>query len=326
MTTKRSVKIGSLLGTALFAASLACQTEVFPPARESNQVVAADPFDPKVVVFVIDGPRYQDSFGDSLHTHVDEIWSQLRPLGTLCSNFRNLGWTLTIPGHATMLTGVWQYLDNEGLERPQEPTLFEYYRKANGAPATDAVLVGGKPKLAACAYSNDAAHGAAFGALTDLDNASDFATYDAVIAHLQTNQPHLMMASFSQVDQKGHSGVWSDYLRQMEIVDSLAVLTWNYLQSDPAYTDQTYLFITADHGRHDDAHGGFQNHGDACAGCQHVIFLALGPDIRIDYEVTTLYTQRDLCTTIGELLDIATPQSGGVAINEIFEPISTGVR
>ncbi|HXV12936.1 MAG TPA: hypothetical protein VEC56_01900 [Candidatus Krumholzibacteria bacterium] len=326
MTTKRLFAIGPWVSATCLAAALACQPDVYPPVEQSKQLVTADPVDPKVIVFVIDGPRYQDSFGDSLHAHVDEIWSQLRPLGTLCSNYRNLGWTLTIPGHATMLTGVWQYLDNEGLERPQEPTLFEYYRKATGAPATDAILVGGKPKLAACAYSNDAAHGAAFGASTDLDNTTDLATYDALIQRLQTDRPHLAMASFSQVDQKAHGGSWSAYLRQLEIVDSLAVLTWNYLQADAEYANQTYLFITADHGRHDDAHGGFQNHGDACDGCQHVIFMALGPDIRSDYEVTTLYTQRDVCTTVGQLLGVAAPQSDGFAMEEIFQPVSTGVR
>lgn len=322
---KHSFAVGSWLCAAIVALALACQTDVYPPIDESKHIIAVDPPDPKVVVFVIDGPRYSDSFGDSLHVHVDEIWSQLRPLGTLCSNFRNLGWTLTIPGHATMLTGVWQYLNNDGLERPQEPTLFEYYRQAKGAPAADAVLVGGKSKLAACAYSNHPAYGAAFGALVDVDNVSDFETYDAVITRLQSDHPHLMMASFSQVDQKGHSGVWADYVDQIEIVDSLAVLTWNYLQSDPVYAGQTYLFITADHGRHDDQHGGFQNHGDACARCQHVIFLALGPDIRVDYDVTTLYTQRDVCTTVGELLDIATPYADGFTMEEIFEPVSTGV-
>ncbi|MGH7177246.1 MAG: hypothetical protein ACREJC_07695, partial [Tepidisphaeraceae bacterium] len=282
-------------------------------------------FEPKVVVFVIDGPRYQDTFGDPLHAYIDGMWNQLRPLGTLCSNYRNTSLTLTVSGHANALTGVWQYLNNEGLERPQDPTLFEYYRKATGAPAQDAVLVGGKPKLAACSYSLDAAYGAAFGALVDIQNATDFETFDALIGHLDADHPRFVMASFSQVDQKGHTGVWNDYVRQIEIVDSLAVLTWNHLQSDPEYAGQTTMFITADHGRHDDAHGGFQNHGDTCAGCQHVVFLALGPDIRSDYEVTTLYTQRDLCTTIGGLLGVPTPHSDGFVMEEIFAPPTTGV-
>jgi hypothetical protein len=309
----------------VFAAALACDSEVFPPDDGAHRTVTPQSFDAKVVVFVIDGPRYQDSFGDPSHAYIPGIWNQLRPLGTVCSNFQNLGWTNTVPGHSTMLSGVWQFLADDGTERVPNPTLFEYYRKAKGAPATDALLVGGKPKLGACAYSLDPAYGAAYGASADLDNPTDLDTYDALIGHLQTEHPHLVMAAFSYLDQMGHTGDWSRYTRQLEVVDSLAVLTWNYLQSDPAYANQTYLFITADHGRHDDAHGGFQNHGDTCPGCQHVIFLALGPNIRPDFEVTNLYTQRDICTTVGALLGVATPQSDGFPINEIYTPIQTGI-
>jgi hypothetical protein len=310
---------------ALVIVLLACETEVFPPSHEAHRTVVTETPDPKVVVFVIDGPRYSDSFGDSLHAHVDGMWNTLRPQGTLCSNFRNLGTTLTVSGHCALLTGVWQTLNNEGLEHPTNPTLFEYYRKATGAPIEDAVLVGGKPKLNACVYSLDPAYGAAFAGLADTGHATDYATYDRLIQRLSTDHPHLVLASFSQVDQKAHGGVWDEYVNQMEIVDSLAVLTWNYLQSDPEYAGQTTMFITADHGRHDDAHGGFQNHGDACPGCQHVIFLALGPDIRIGYEIATLYTQRDVCTTVGNLLGFSTPQSSGLLMDQIFEPSPTGI-
>ncbi len=308
---------------ALALAVAACESEIYPRVDDARPTVT--PTEPKVVILVIDGPRYQDSFGDPTHAHIDQIWSQLRPLGTLCSNFQNLGWTVTIPGHSTMLSGVWQYVANDGSERPHQPTMFEYYRKATGAPASDAVLVGGKPKLSACAYSTDAAYGASFGAAEDVQNNTDFETYDHLVARLDADHPRFVMASFSQVDQFGHSGVWADYIHQMDIVDSLAVLTWNHLQSDPVYANQTYMFITADHGRHDDAHGGFQNHGDTCPGCQHVIFLALGPNVRPDFEVTNLYTQRDLCTTVGRILGVPTPKTNGFMMEEIFEPISTGV-
>jgi Metalloenzyme superfamily len=322
MTHRLRLTVCVLLALAFFA----CQSDVYPPKENAHRTVTSTVPDPKVIVFVIDGPRYEDSFGDPLHAHVPDIWSELRPLGTLCSNFRNMGWTNTVPGHTTMLTGVWQYLANDGSQRPQQPTLFEYYRKETGAPPQDAVLIGSKSKLHACAYSLDPAYGATFGALDDVvENLTDVEIYGRLIARLQTDHPHFVMASFPQVDQKGHSGVWSDYIRQIEIVDSLAALTWNHLQSDPEYAGQTYMFITADHGRHDDAHGGFQSHGDTCWGCQQVIFMALGPDIRADYEVTLLYTQRDVCTTVGMLLGVATPQSDGFLIYDLFEPTQTGV-
>jgi hypothetical protein len=254
------------------------------------------------------------------------MWNELRPQGALCSNFRNLGLTLTNPGHGSILSGVWQLIANDGSQRPANPTLFEYYRQQTSAPAADVLLVGEKPKLDAVAYSVDPAYGAAYGAAVDVQNTSDLENYDALIARLQTDRPHFVLASFAAVDLKGHAGVFSDYTRAIETVDSLALLTWNYLQSDPQYAGRTTLFITADHGRHDDAHGGFQNHGDTCDGCQHIPLLVLGPDIHAGHVVTTLYTQRDLCTTVGSILGVATPESQGTRINEVFVPVQTGVE
>jgi len=305
------------------AFTLSCESQPIPPSSKTAPAVVTP--EPRVVIFLIDGIRWQDSFGDPAHTHIPGMWNDLRPQGALCSNFRNLGWTLTNPGHGSILSGVWQFIANDGSQRPANPTMFEYYRQQKSAPAADVFLVSEKPKLDAVAYSTDPAYGAAYGAAVDFSNASDFDTYDALIARLQSERPHFVMASFSEVDLHGHAGVYGDYLRAIEVVDSLAVLTWNYLQSDPQYAGRTTMIITADHGRHDDAHGGFQNHGDTCDGCQHIPCIALGPNIRAGYDVTTLYTQRDLCTTVGSILGVATPQSQGARMSEIFVPVQTGV-
>src|SRR5262245_4124094 len=306
------------------AFTLSCESQPIPPSHKTAQTVVTP--EPRVVIFLIDGIRWQDSFGDPTHAHIPGMWDTLRPQGALCTNFRNLGWTLAKPGHWSILSGVWQYIANDGSQRVGNPTLFEYYRKEKTAPAADALLVSEKPKLDAVAYSLDPDYGAAYGAAVDFTNFSDLDTYDALIARLQTDRPHFVLASFSEVDLNGHSGVFSDYIRAIEVVDSLAVLTWNYLQSDPQYAGRTTMIITADHGRHDDAHGGFQNHGDTCDGCTHIPFLAVGPNIRTNYLFNTLYTQRDICTTAGSILGIATPESQGVRINEIFVPPTTSVE
>ena len=137
-------------GFALAWLICGCHAGVHPAVAPSPVEIVPPP-DARVVIFVIDGPRWTEIFGDSSHAHVPGMWNTLRPQGTLCTNFRNEGWTLTIPGHATMLTGQWQHLNNQGLERPAQPTLFEYYRKAKHAPARDAVLLSMKTKLDAVA-------------------------------------------------------------------------------------------------------------------------------------------------------------------------------
>lgn len=281
--------------------------------------------DYNVVIVVIDGPRWTETFGDTSHAYVDQMWNELRPLGTLCTNFKNLGTTVTVPGHGAIVSGVFENLDNTGAERPSNPTIFEYLRKATGLPQSDTAVVGGKTKLDVCAYSDHVDYGAAYGAADYVTSDTDVQTFADLESVLATDHPRLMLASFSDVDQIAHSGDWQGYLDTISTVDSLITLTWNTLQADTVYAGKTYMFITADHGRHDDAHGGFQNHGDSCDGCRHIPLLALGPNIRADYTVSTLYTQRDLCTTAGTILGVPTPYSNGYTISELFEPVMTGV-
>ena len=60
-------------------------------------------FSQRVIVLVIDGARYSESFGAE-STYMPKIWKNMKPLGTTWSNFRNEGYTLTNPGHASILS------------------------------------------------------------------------------------------------------------------------------------------------------------------------------------------------------------------------------
>jgi hypothetical protein len=278
-----------------------------------------------VVIVIIDGPRWTETFGDPTHTYADQMWNVLRPQGTICTNFRNEGGTYTLAGHTAVLTGTWQGIANDGSERPDNPTIFEYFRKSLGEPQGEAVILGGKDKLSACTYSSDPVYGSAYAATNELYDPTDVETFDRLQTILQNDKPRLVMVSFSDVDQIAHSNDWTGYLNAIGTADSLVTLTWNTLQSNPHYRDKTYMFVTADHGRHDDAHGGFRNHGDSCEGCRHLIFLALGPTIQQDHEESSLYTQRDVCETAGAILGVSTPNSNGVYMTDIFEPVMTGI-
>jgi arylsulfatase A-like enzyme len=86
------------------------------------------------------------------------------------------------------------------------------------------------------------------------------------------------------------------------------------------------MFITSDHGRHDDAHGGFQNHGDDCEGCRHIPFLALGPGIHANYQCSTLHTQQDVCKMVAHILGITADRAGGASFDEIFLPAWSRVK
>jgi hypothetical protein len=318
-------RFAALAALMVLATCASCgSSEVDAPLTVNRSVAVADT-DAKVVILVIDGPRYTESFGDPTHAHIPRMWNEVRPQGTLFTNFRNEGWTSTVPGHSSIITGTWQYLDNTGAEHPTKPTLFEYYRYARAAAQSEGYVISGKSKLGVCSYSTDPGYGAAYGATAVVGLASDLDVYNTLISTLQNDRPHVVMACFPQVDLSGHSGVWSNYLAAIEGADSLVANAWSYIQSDSFYAGHTYVFVTADHGRHDDAHGGFSSHGDGCEGCRHIFCLALGPDIRQDYTVSNIFVQRDIGVTAAAVLGIPAPQAEGYYMQDMFEPVNTGV-
>jgi hypothetical protein len=312
----------TLIVTVLAGCNLTFEPAQPAPGTTLTQAVT----DYNVVILVIDGPRYTETFGDPAHTYIPRMWNEMRPQGTLFTSFRNEGWTSTVPGHTSILTGTWQHIANDGTERPTQPTLFEYYRAATGAPASKAYIISGKSKLDVCAFSTDPGYGSTVGATAIVGLASDQDVYSALISTLQNQRPRVVMATFPNVDQMGHSGVWDDYVDAIAGADSLMANAWAYIQSDTFYTGRTYVFVTNDHGRHDDANGGFQNHGDSCEGCRHISCLALGPDIRQGYTVSNIFMQRDIGVTAAAILDVSAPDMMGLFMQDMFEPVNTGVR
>jgi hypothetical protein len=55
-------------------------------------------------IIVMNGVRYDDTFGDKNHLYIEHIWSKLRPLGTFCSKFDNSELTYPIPSQMSLLT------------------------------------------------------------------------------------------------------------------------------------------------------------------------------------------------------------------------------
>jgi hypothetical protein len=98
--------------------------------------ISASTADHNVIIVVIDGARYTETFGDPLHRYIPNIWHRLRPKGTIHTNFYNRGETITLGSHVSMLTGnrSWLRWPAEGeINRPPTPTLFEHYRATTGA-------------------------------------------------------------------------------------------------------------------------------------------------------------------------------------------------
>lgn len=108
-----------------------------------------------VFVVVIDGLRNNEAFEDADHDLIPHIWNDLRPQGTIYTEFYNdYLTTFTTPGHMAIVTGQWHVAPNlanvvsGGIYdvRPEAPTIFEYFRYHTGKPKASCLVVTGKKK------------------------------------------------------------------------------------------------------------------------------------------------------------------------------------
>ena len=264
-----------------------------------------------VMIIVIDGGRYTETFGEPTYQWQPHQGFDLAPIACRADTFLNDGVTNTNPGMSAIITGTWQPIANDGTERPHAPTMFEYYRAATGEPASMTWLVAEKVKIAALAYSDHPSYGPDFGASVDVSHQGDPENMAAALEYLQSNLAALVVVNLGHTDWRGHQGDWFLYTRQLQVADSLVFATWNAIQSDTALAGSTTLIVTNDHGRHDDSHGGFINHGCNCWGCRRIQFLALGPDWKTGYVSSQVYRQIDILATIAWLMGFPVPDSYG---------------
>ena len=320
-------------------AGCACQ----PPeaaSRPSDPALSViDAFDPvvyradtatakadRVIIVVIDGVRYSEGFGDTTQANYQHIIRDLAPQGTVCTNFRNNGITHTNPGHATLLTGHYERISNNGNESPAHPSVLQIWRMVNDAPDTASWLVAGKGKLSAVTNTSDPAWHDVFRPRRDCGrngrdagSRSDSETWAALRGILDRHHPQLVMVNLAKPDGAAHRGDWRGYLAAIREADRIVWELWQHLQTDTFYHGRTALFITGDHGRHDNGRrGGFAEHGDNCEGCRRLSLVALGPDFPAGTRSSTAYEMIDFPVTIAHMLGLRLPDSRGKVMTELF--------
>jgi hypothetical protein len=279
-----------------------------------------------VVVVVLDGMRFSETFGDSTFRFIPRMGLLLAQQGTVYTAFYNDGVTSTCSGHASIVTGSWQKLANNGTEVPHAPTVFEYYRKQEKTSSTDNFVILGKQKLGILASSDDAAYGPAYAASVQYSPipSSDSVSFENFRTVMTLHHPRLLVMNMPGTDIAAHTGDWNRYITAIRQADSIVYEIWSFVQSDTVLRDRTTLFITNDHGRHlDGIDEGFQSHGDGCEGCRHLLLLVLGPDTPTGVSSGVRHAQVDIVPTIGDLLKFDTPLSTGVRLEEAI-PRSSG--
>jgi len=160
MSTRRRDKISAHVFVLLFLAMLIL------PSAASAYVTE------NVFIVVIDGIRKDEAFADPTHQYIPRIWNDLRPQGTIITEFETRVDTATLPGHFSIASGTWEevimdFNSGDGF-RPNNPTFFESYRKQFGLPAEETFFVSyadhAENSMNRLVYSLHPLYGATYGA------------------------------------------------------------------------------------------------------------------------------------------------------------------
>lgn len=278
-----------------------------------------------VVIIVVDGARYQETWGNGELTYIPRR-AAMSQNGCMFTNFYNSGFTYTNAGHTSITTGYNEMINNSGYQFPQHPSIFQYWRKAKSTPSSKAWVVTTKDKLHILSDCIDTNWVGNYQPMFDCGVSGPFTgyrddstTFSRAMNVLQMWHPDLMLVNFKEPDASGHANNWPAYLNGIIQTDQYVGQIWDYLQSDPYYAGTTTLFVTNDHGRHDDGHlDEFVSHGDNCNGCRHIELLAMGPDFRENYVCTATYDLRDIPRTISQLMLFPMNTGEGRVMQEIF--------
>lgn len=279
----------------------------------------------KLIVVVIDGPRYSETYGDSTYSNIP-YQHLLQSEGSLCTSFYNMGTTNTVNGHTAICTGVYESIHNGGAETPSFPSFFQYYIQKYKINSDKAWIVCTKDKLEVLAntlmpgYINKYRPATNCG-INGLGSGyrNDSTTQKVALHLLDSLQPNVMLINYKEPDASGHAANYPAYIEGIKTTDAYVYELWQFIQNNPAYKGKTTLIITNDHGRHNDGHlDGFVSHGDGCEGCRHISMLAIGPDIKKNHICTTRYSMIDITSTISRLFSLQMPYAQGKVMNDIL--------
>jgi hypothetical protein len=281
-----------------------------------------------VIIVVMDGPRYSETWGDSSHQYIPYMDTSLSSSGVINTSFFNDGVTYTTPGHVAITTGYYQSIDNSGNEIPQRPSFFQVWQREKLGTKNESWLVTSKDKLQVLADCqemgwsgqympsvNCGVNGAGVGSGYREDSLTMIEVFNVLNAH----QPKVMLINLRDPDYSGHLGDWNTYLNGIRNSDKYIYQLFNYIKTNSTYKGKTTLFVTNDHGRHlDGISGGFVSHGDNCEGCRHIFLYAFGPDFKQGTITSVQRSLVDLHATVLELLGTKSRNTTGTVMKELF--------
>jgi hypothetical protein len=229
---------------------------------------------------------------------------------------------LTLPSHASMLTGVtparhtidWnEDVAGERLRYPAFPTLFELAKRAGYTTA----LVSGKSKFVALARP---------GSVDWLEvppvgvNPSDREVAALAATLISEMSPQVMAVHFGDVDRAGHAHGWAspEQFDAIAKADAALATVLAALRGGGTF-EETLLIVTADHG------GFYKMHGNDPR-ATHIPWIARGPSFRQRNDLTrvpnvTVRTEDTFATAAAFLGLTVDAGIDGKPVSVIYEPV-----
>lgn len=294
-------------GRALLAAALAFVASVAPvaPAHATR----------RVVIVSFDGLRPDVA----LRAEVPALRS-LMARGSFTMYAMTTDVAITLPSHASMLTGVPP--EQHGIrynsdplpgqrKSPAWPTLFGIAHRAGRTTA----LCAGKSKISVLAESStlDLRCVPARGR-----SALDAVVADTAARWIATLRPEVLFVHLPGLDAAGHASGWGSpaQVRAAVLVDRAFAKILAALDQSPA-DDSTLVILSSDHGGEGRSHGGMR------ASSRYIPWIVAGPGVRANYDLTQLtdlrvHTEDTFATALAWLGLSPEKPVRGRAVSEIF--------
>lgn len=268
----------------------------------------------KVVLIVIDGPRYNDINSDSALTNLPE-WKGLLAKGNLHTAIYNNGVTNTVNGLTHLTTGIYGALGNSGSDTPKNKTFFHSYLQESGANPNKAAIFSSKDKIGVLQKAGNGIPPFADCGAIGGGYRADSITLSLAKNYINTQSPNVLLVHFSEPDISGHGGNYENYKSAIATTTKNAADLYNFLETNSNYKGKTTYLFANDHGRHTTD---FRSHGDGCEGCQHLFLLTIGPDTQPGISNKNA-SQIDIASTIAALLHVKTFTGKGRVLDEVLQ-------
>jgi len=259
-----------------------------------------------VVIIVGDQFRHDESLGEATHQYIPHLWKDLIPNGSLCVTFYgNPSYMVLV--HLATLTGSWRDIRRiEPNDFPDQPTMFEYFRKGLGKDQKSCYFITSKHEFDYMHFSNHEDYGEDFAPTVEFtkEKNNDNELVEKLVAYMKANNPRLVfviLGGLHSFNKKKRPDEVEEYRKNLKGMDARIYKIWQTIQSDPHYKDKTNMIFLNDH-------GDLIDHEDCDDECKrYLVMVAIGPDIKKKYVTENKWRQVNICPTVGAILGFPTP-------------------